>query len=57
MTAPSINTRYSSADGRVFTITGVWTEESGVWVKYTNADNIYTCRFEAFQDRFHLLLD
>ena len=53
--------QYAATDGTVFDVIAIYNpnEEDDTWIKYQNSQTKqeYTCRFEAFQSRFHPLLD
>jgi hypothetical protein len=51
--------RYSSTDGTVFELLETWTQDDDTWVKYQNAKTgqEYSCREEAFLNRFYIILD
>lgn len=54
-----LNDMYSSYDGKIFKIKGVYTkdDESDPWVDYVNnkTGQEYSCRQEAFLSRFSIL--
>ena len=56
---PDVGVRYSSAEGKVFTITGLPELNKDQWVEYVDAQNKkdYYCRLEAFLQRFHPIAD
>jgi hypothetical protein len=60
-TRKQLITRYSSADGQEFKLIDVWVQEpeSDIWVKYQNikTQQEYTCREEAFLERFYPMAD
>jgi hypothetical protein len=47
--------RFSSADGKIFTVEEVVQVDKELWVYYTNAatGDKYSCLLEAFSQRFH----
>jgi len=59
MTSQLMNLHYGNAQGDEFVILRVWNpnEEQDPWVEYENiqTEETYTCRLEAFQERFTLL--
>jgi hypothetical protein len=48
-------TRFTSADGKIFTVEEVKQIDSELWVYYNNikTGDKYSCLLEAFSQRFH----
>lgn len=51
-TVPKKNSKWSSADGRMFTVVDVAEHNNEMWVRYNNGSNEYSCLVPAFISRF-----